>query len=413
MAYSSGPIRASELGRRDLLRTAGLGLLATAGAAALDGLGSADAAVVTPNPLPSIEFGPFTVALVDFATPPPTKSSKPRAGLNFLYHRGDGSGKLFVNDIRGKLWSLNPATGVATMPPFLDLAALRGGALLGDFYQQGLRSFAFHPNFANAGAPGYRKFYTVSAETAASKPGYVQLFTGNFPVSHHNVVAEWKVDAATLATVLPGSRRELFRIAQWRPDHCADQLMFNPNGGADFGNLYLTVGDGGNNSDHSDPYDQAQDLDSALGKILRFVPLKQGDGSAYGISSGNPFGGVPPRSLIYAYGLRHPQNLSFDTGTGAAICTDIGQHHVEEINILVKGGNYGWPAREGTFATDRFRTGRLSTLPPDDASNGYIYPVAQYDHDEGNPSTARPSRAASSTGARSLTSRVTTYAATS
>lgn len=377
-----------EIDRRDLLRTAGAGLLAVAGGVALGGrLSPAAAAVVTPNPiLPRIQSSGVAVELVEFATPPRTSSNGAKAGLNFLYHqRVKGVDKLFVNDTRGKLWSLHPTTGAATL--FLDLAALRGGALYRSFYQQGLRSFAFHPNFGAVGKPGYRKFYTVSAETAASWRSDVRLFSGDFPViKHHNVVAEWQVDAETLSTVIPSSRREVFRIAQWREDHCADQLMFNPHGGSDFGKLYLTTGDGGNNPEHGDPFDQAQDLGSALGKILRFIPLRQSDGRAYAVPADNPFvGRADALPEIWALGLRHPQNLTFDRGgEGKLICTDIGHHHIEEVNIIVRGGNYGWPMREGTFAMGDVRGYVLHTLPPNDAQNRYIYPVAQYDHDEGN-----------------------------
>ena len=377
-----------EINRRELLRAAGVRLLAAAGATALGaGLTPAEAAVVTPNPItPRIQPG-LSVEIIEFSTPPRTSASGAKARLNFLYHhRVNNVDKLFVNDTRGKIWSLDPATGAAKL--FLDLAALRGAALIKTYYQQGLRSFAFHPNFAVVNAPGYRKFYTVSTETAASRPNGVRLFQTVSTVVHHNVVTEWQVDAATLSTVVPSSRRELFRIAQWREDHCADQLMFNPHGGSDFGKLYLTVGDGGNDPNNGDPFNQAQNPGSALGKILRFVPLRQSDGRAYAVPSDNPFVGRPGwLPEIWALGLRHPQNLSFDVGgTGKLICTDIGHHHIEEVNVIVRGGNYGWPLREGTFAfaPNAARAYQLHTLPANDAENGFIYPVAQYDHDEGN-----------------------------
>jgi hypothetical protein len=71
-------------------------------------------------------------------------------------------------------------------------------------------------------------------------------------------------------------------------------------------------------------------------------------------------------------------------GTGAFLVTDIGQRHVEEVNLGIKGANYGWPLREGTFATDRRDPTVLRALPPDDAALGFTYPVAQYDRDEAN-----------------------------
>ena len=164
--------------------------------------------------------------------------------------------------------------------------------------------------------------------------------------------------------------------------------MFNPTaapGSSDFGTLYIGAGDGGNSANNTDPNNRAQDPSSALGKILRITPIKQSDGSGYGIPTDNPFihrdGWLPE---IWALGLRHPQNFCFDTLTGTMVMTDCGQGQVEEVNIGRKGANYGWPLREGTFATNRLNDAVLYALPADDAVNGFTYPVAQYDHDEGN-----------------------------
>lgn len=374
----------SGIGRRELLKAAGAGMLAAGGLAIDATLQPAAAATARQPYTPRIALGPNTVNLRQFATLPSTAKTGAKAQLNFLYHRGDGSGRLYTNDSRGKIYEIDGTTGAYRL--FMDFAKLRGSALYRSYYQQGLRSFAFHPDYDRPDAPGFRRFYTVSAETEASRPASVELFAGAHPVVHHNVVAEWQTDVATGNVVIASSRRELFRIAQWKSDHSADQLMFNPNGGEDAGLLFLTVGDGGNNSSHSDPYDQAQNPGSALGKILRFDPLAQGDGSAYGVPADNPFvgreGWLP---VIYALGMRHPQNMSFDTGgTGQCFFTDIGQKTIEEVNLLVKGGNYGWPHREGVYMTDRFATNVLYTLPENDAELGYLYPVAHYDHREGN-----------------------------
>ncbi len=223
----------------------------------------------------------------------------------------------------------------------------------------------------------------------ASRAKGVRLFDGPFRVIHDGVLAEWSVDPADSSRVDPSSRRELFRVSQYKRDHQLDQLMFNPNdvpGGKDHGKLFVTVGDGGNVPGHPDPHDLAQDTGSAHGKVLRLDPLRQGNGAAYGVPSDNPFvgrkGHLPE---IWALGLRHPQNLCFDTaGTGAMILTDMGQANIEEVNLGLKGANYGWPRREGTFVTSRKRAQVLYALPPNDAANGYTYPVAQYDHDEGS-----------------------------
>ena len=141
----------------------------------------------------------------------------------------------------------------------------------------GLRSFAFHPDFARKGAPGRGKLYTVTTETVASRPAGVRLFAGPYPAALHDVVAEWSVDAAHPDRVDPGSRRELFRVAQLSAGHCADQLMFDPNarpGDTAYGALWLGVGDGGD-FEHPDPYNLAQNPGVAAGKLLRVDPLRR------------------------------------------------------------------------------------------------------------------------------------------
>jgi glucose/arabinose dehydrogenase len=164
--------------------------------------------------------------------------------------------------------------------------------------------------------------------------------------------------------------------------------MFDPHlqpGMPGYGMMLIGVGDGGNNPPHPDPYDQAQNPGLIPGKILRIDPLPQPDGAPYGIPADNPFvgrAGIHPE--IFALGLRHPQNFSYDIATGGKlILSDIGQAQIEEINLLLPGANYGWPVREGTFVTDRLRQDDLYALPADDASRGFTYPVAQYDHGEG------------------------------
>jgi glucose/arabinose dehydrogenase len=345
--------------------------------------------VVTPDPIKArIQPSGLAVELIDFCTPPPSSTGRPRAGLNFLYFAPDGTGRLYVNDTRGKIWRVDRNSGATTL--FLDLRAVRGSALIGDGLQVGLRSFAFHPDYARAGRPGYRKLYTVSTETAASRPAATPTFSGECPTLFHDVLAEWSVDAAN-TRVLPGSRREVLRIVEWRRDHNADQLMFDPNatpGTANYGKLFVGVGDGGNWPSHPDPYEQAQDGRSLAGKILRIDPLQRG-GKPFSIPPDNPFvGRADILPAIWAMGLRHPQNICFDLGgTRRMIFTDIGQAKIEEVNLGVRGANYGWPLREGTFVTARFDETTLYARGPNDAASGFTYPVAQYDHTEGRAIT--------------------------
>ena len=147
--------------------------------------------------------------------------------------------------------------------------------------------------------------------------------------------------------------------------------------------LYASLGDAG--AAH-DPRDFGQSLAAPHGAIIRIDPLG-GDGSrGYGVPADNPFvgeAGVAPE--IWAYGLRHAQQFSWDTD-GRMFMGDIGQNVVEEVNLGVPGANYGWRLREGTFGTGYTLTPRRpgpAYPPPAQDDRPFVYPVAQYDHDEG------------------------------
>jgi glucose/arabinose dehydrogenase len=169
-------------------------------------------------------------------------------------------------------------------------------------------------------------------------------------------------------------------------------LGFNPNaqpGDDDYGLLYIAVADGGSDGfpvSDTDPLDNGQDLGTPLGKILRIDPLgNNSTNSQYGIPNDNPFvGDKDPKTLgeIWAYGLRNPHRFSWDTsGEGKMLVADTGQALIEEINLGIKGANYGWGEREGTWVIKENNENVLFPLPENDNSYGYTYPVAQYDHE--------------------------------
>ncbi|MEM7079188.1 MAG: PQQ-dependent sugar dehydrogenase, partial [Pseudomonadota bacterium] len=142
-------------------------------------------------------------------------------------------------------------------------------------------------------------------------------------------------------------------------------------------------GDGGS---AFDPQDYGQSMREPLGAILRIDPLSASGARAYGVPPDNPFVDAGPEVApeIWAYGLRHAQHFSFD-GAGRMFINDIGQNHIEEVNLGIAGGNYGWRIREGTFATGQGIAGGylgyMFAAPLDPTP--LQYPVAQYDHDEG------------------------------
>mgnify|MGYP001423342689 CR=1 FL=1 len=392
------PARGSR--RRDLMRGALAGVGGLAAPRILPPLADRVAAAtpVAPDQIaPPIRKSGLAVRLVDFSTPPRTSATaRPYALLNFLYHANDGARRLFAVDSRGRLWALNRTTGKASLS--LDMKKTRGSAFIApsganSMKAMGFRSFACHPDFGRSGRPGYRKIYTVATETAASRPSSVRVLGGNYNVLFHDTIAEYTAYPTQPWKFDPSTRREVVRIAQYKNGHNTDQLMFDPNatiGTAAYGKMFVTVGDGGNNDNNTDPNNLAQNRAVPIGKILRIDPLRQSNGARYRVPADNPFvgrAGYLPE--IYALGLRHPQNMCFDRGAThpfAFIFIDIGQAQAEEVNVGIPGANYGWPEREGTFKTNRLNDRLIEPLPADDSSLGYTYPVAQYGHIEGTAS---------------------------
>jgi hypothetical protein len=334
------------------------------------------------NPLPPIPRGNIELALVD---PIQLPTSGPNAvnRIQQLVTAGDDSGRLYSVDTRGEILVIE--NGVVLATPFLDLNAFASG-FAENGAEAGLRSLAFHPDFANVGTAGYGKVYTVYSASVESRENGVRLFRAPGDDVFHDVLTEWTVlDPANPLSVDPASQREILRIEEPFSNHNANQLAFNPNakpGDADYGQLYFGIGDGGAGGD---PFGLAQNLGNIHGKIVRIDPLEQTNGDAYGIPDDNPFVGRAGLDEVFAYGFRNPQTLAFDTrGAGRLFVGDIGQNQVEEIDVVVAGGNYGWDRREGGFVYND--DGSIGPLPASDGN--FQYPIAQYDHEEFGGSAA-------------------------
>ena len=356
--------------------------------AALLLLAATGASAQTPlaDPIPAaIEKGQLRVAAVPFVRAPASEDPAGAYWANGAYARvqyllpvpGPGS-RLAFNDTRGLLY-LTDASGA---PPavYLDLRTRGLGFTNANFANEsGFMGFAFHPEFATAGAPGYGKLYTAFS----AEPRGVADYAGQGAIEH-SVVQEWTATDAA-AAVFAGETRELLRVGQYAPNHSVGTIAFNPTaaaGAADYGLLYIGFGDGGR---VDDPFDNGQRLATPLGTVARIDPLAT-DAGSYGIPPDNPFvdrAEVAPE--IWAYGLRHPQQFSWDAADGRMFIGDIGQDQIEEINLGVAGANYGWRLREGTFATAMATGGRRGPAypRPETDPSPLAYPVAQYDHDEG------------------------------
>lgn len=287
----------------------------------------------------------------------------------------------YVVTQNGPIYRFDTTQQNPTAQLFLDVSSVLGSAF--NFSNQtGVRGLAFHPDFNNSGTDGFRKFYTSHSRDAFSgTPAGNPVFFPSPPgVTHDSIIGEWTMNAN--GTVNTGSYRELMYVGQPETDHNVGQIGFNPAatpGSSDYGKLYIALGDGGG---AGDPNDLAQDIDETPvayphGSILRIDPIASGS-SPYTIPGDNPFAGQSNRiEEIWAYGLRNPHKIGWDSVTGEMYISDIGQGVIEEINIGRQGANYGWDLKEGTF--NYVNGGQVSTLPGNHTTDVYTYPVAQYD----------------------------------
>ena len=325
-------------------------------------------------PLIVLVAGPLEAAF-------PTLQLKPVAVGQFnsptaVTHAGDGSGRMFIADQRGRILVFED--GAVLAAPFLDLSAKLVTERPG-FDERGLLGLAFHPDYDVPAAPGEGRFYVFYSAPSPNAPG-----TAANPVDCRSVVAEYQVSAGNPNLADPLSERILMSFDKPQFNHNGGQLAFGPLDGL----LYISTGDGGGSNDNDAGHTggsaakpagglgNSQDRTNLLGKLLRIDPFgTNGDGGQYGIPAANPFvgagGGI--REEIFAYGLRNPWRFSFDTGPGGTnrlFAADVGQGKFEEINLITSGGNYGWRRFEGTADFD-------ATTP---SSGPYVSPVAAYAH---------------------------------
>jgi hypothetical protein len=286
-----------------------------------------------------------------------------------------GTRRLFVNDMRGPLYSVSYDGKSVTL--YLDVnAASWGHPVQSTGRERGFQSFVFHPQFGRQGTPGYGKFYTyLDTSNMAPTPDFLPS-SGDKP-THDTVLLEWTAKSPSAATYDGGPPRELLRLRQPFANHNAGHTAFNPlaaPGSAEAGFLYFTIGDGGSGGD---PFNMAQNLGSAFGKMFRIDPLGSNSrNKRYGIPPGNPFVSTPGAlPEIYAYGLRNGQRFTWDSKTGNIFLADIGQNIVEEVTLVPKGGNLGWNVWEGSY---RF-VGRQAVMAEGRRADPNVtYPLVEY-----------------------------------
>ncbi len=264
---------------------------------------------------------------------------------------------LFVIEQRGMVYRFPNRSGVTSDERKLVLDIREQVRSPGDDNgnnEEGLLGMAFHPNFAEN-----RKVYFDYTAAEGRR---------------RNIISEWTVDPSS-GKIQPDSERILMEINQPYWNHDGGHLAFGPEG-----YLYITKGDGGS---AGDPKETGQDPTTLLGSILRIDVDSKENGKPYGIPDDNPFAGSKEgRPEIFAYGLRNVWRFSFDSKTGLLWAGDVGQNKYEEIDIVKKGGNYGWDIREGKHPFEQDEQPKTKLIDPiheygrDDGvsvTGGYVY----------------------------------------
>lgn len=220
----------------------------------------------------------------------------------------------------------------------------------GAFNEQGLLGLAFHPKFSENG-----QFFV----------NYTRL------ADDTSVISRFRMSQGNPLVADRDSEEVLLEVAQPFKNHNGGSLEFGPDGF-----LYIGFGDGGL---RDDPHNNGLNLETLLATVLRIDVDRVDEGRKYGIPADNPFVNTPnARPEIYAFGLRNPWKIAFDSQTGRLWLGDVGQELWEEIDIIEKGGNYGWSHREGSKP--------FSNRPPH-PSIPEIDPVWEYDHQVGKSIT--------------------------
>jgi hypothetical protein len=323
-----------------------------------------------PDPIEAAE-GVIVVGYSEFAVLPDADGQTARPMRLF---DEPGSGRLFVNDMQGPVYTISYDGDVEL---YLDINDTGWGVPVEyTGREQGVQSFALHPQFGVSGTAGYGKLYAwMDSTDKAPEPDFV---SGGGQDSHDTVLVEFTARDARAATYDGGPPRVLLRVEQPFRNHNGGYIAFNPlasSGDPDFGMLYVGLADGGSGGD---PMDQAQNLGAVFGKILRIQPLGTNSRNGrYGIPVDNPYASVGGGTIaeIFASGLRNPQGLAWDRVNGNMFVTDIGQNIIEELTLVTAGADLGWNSWEGSY---RFISRQAVDLNDPRSEPAVTYPVAEY-----------------------------------
>ncbi|MGH7171304.1 MAG: PQQ-dependent sugar dehydrogenase, partial [Gemmataceae bacterium] len=266
-----------------------------------------------------------------------------------LTHAGDGGNRVFVATERGVIHVFPNDQKATKTSIFLDIHERV-------FYddkenEQGFLGLTFHPNYKKNGE--LFVFYTLKKNKTI------------------NVLSRFRVRRDDPNRADPNSEEELLRIRRPFWNHDGGTICFGPDG-----YLYVALGDGGL---ANDPLGNGQNLKTLLGKILRINVNQKSKSFNYSIPRDNPFvGRTDARPEIWAYGLRNVWRMAFDRKTGVLWAADVGQNLYEEIDLIVRGGNYGWNRRESLHPFG---------VRGSDVNKAFVDPIWEYHHDIGKSIT--------------------------
>lgn len=250
----------------------------------------------------------------------------------------------YVVERRGRVLRFLDDDNVTTTDVFIDIDS----RVNSNDSETGLLGLAFHPA------------YQQNGEVFLS---YTETGVGGDP--YRSVISRFKTTNGG-QTLDPDTEEIILTQTQPYKNHNGGDIKFGPDG-----YLYISFGDGGS---AGDPLNAGQDVSNLMGAILR-IDVDTGD--PYTVPWDNPFVGTSGRDEIYAWGLRNVWKFSFDTDSGEMWAGDVGQGAREEIDIIERGGNYGWKIREGTAC--------YGVNPCD--QGGLIDPILDYPHAEGKSIT--------------------------
>jgi glucose/arabinose dehydrogenase len=261
---------------------------------------------------------------------------------------GDGTNRVVVAMQQGQIHIIPNNSKAEKSKIFLDISSK--ARYIDKENEEGLLGLAFHPDYKKNGE--FFAYYTVKH------------------TPHLCVISRFRVSKDNPDQADPAYEEVLLEIQHPFWNHKGGTLAFGPDG-----YLYCAIGDGG---DGNDPYNNGQNLGTLLGKIIRIDVNKKDTGIKYSIPKDNPFVGQKAAPEIFAYGLRNVWRMAFDKTTGNLWAADVGQNLWEEINIVKKGGNYGWALREGAHPFGNYDSKSAQTL---------IDPIYEYDHRVGKSIT--------------------------